>query len=101
MTNGEAIHRIQEHMRVHKMGQYPHELIKVALDMSINALREQEERRWIPVTERLPEPTERAICINDDGDMMIGTYTEWGWMFPCYFKEPTYWMPVPEPPKGE
>lgn len=51
MTNGEAIHRIQTHMRVHKMGQYPHVLIKEALDMSIDALREQEERRRIPASE--------------------------------------------------
>lgn len=42
MENEEAIHRIQEHMRVHKMGQYPHELIKVALDMAIEALQEQQ-----------------------------------------------------------
>lgn len=44
MTNGEAIHRIQAHMRVHKMGEYPHVLIKEALDMAIDALREQDER---------------------------------------------------------
>ena len=57
--------------------------------------------KWISVNDRLPEPKEEAICINADGDMMIGTYTEWGWMFPCYFKELTHWMPLPEPPKGE
>ena len=58
-------------------------------------------QEWISVNDRLPEPKEETICIDTDGNMMIGTYTEWGWMFPCYFKEPTYWMPVPEPPKGE
>lgn len=68
-------------------------------EIAIAAIKAQEQRRLIPVTERLPEPTERAICINDDGDMMIGTYTEWGWIFPFYFKEPTYWMPLPEPPR--
>ena len=56
---------------------------------------------WISVNDRLPEPKENAICINRHGDMMIGTYTEWGWMFPCYFKSPTHWMTLPEPPKGE
>lgn len=44
IENAEAIRRIQTHMRVHKMGEYPHELIKEALDMAIDALREQEER---------------------------------------------------------
>lgn len=58
-------------------------------------------QEWISVKDRLPEPKEKAICLNRDGEMMIGTYTEWGWMFPCYFKSPTHWMPLPEPPKGE
>lgn len=58
-------------------------------------------QEWIPVTERLPEPKENAICLNRHGDMMIGTYTEWGWMFPCYFEGTTHWMPLPEPPKEE
>ena len=58
-------------------------------------------QEWISVTERLPEPKENAICINRHGAMMIGSYTEWGWMFPCYFEKPTHWMPLPQPPKGE
>ena len=58
-------------------------------------------QEWISVNDRLPEPKENAICINRHGDMMIGTYTEWGWMFPCYFKSPTHWMTLPEPPKRE
>ena len=52
-------------------------------------------QEWISVDYRLPEPKENAICINRHGDMMIGIYTEWGWMFPCYFEEPTHWMPLP------
>ena len=58
-------------------------------------------QEWISVNDRLPEPKEETICIDTDGNMMIGTYTEWGWMFPCYFKSPTHWMPLPEQPKGE
>ena len=69
-----------------------------ALAMAISAL---EKTKWISVDDRLPEPKENAICINRHGDMMIGTYTEWGWMFPCYFEKPTHWMPLPHPPKGE
>ena len=56
-------------------------------------------QEWISVDDRLPEQGEEAICIAADGDMMIGKYTEWGWMFPCYFEELTHWMPIPEPPK--
>ena len=58
-------------------------------------------QEWISVEDRLPEPKEKAICLSRDGEMMIGIYTEWGWMFPCYFEEPTHWMPLPHPPKGE
>ena len=58
-------------------------------------------QEWISVEDRLPEQGEEAICIAADGDMMIGKYTEWGWMFPCYFEELTHWMPLPESPKGE
>ena len=58
-------------------------------------------QEWISVDDRLPEQGEKAICIDADGDMMIGKYTEWGWMFPCYFEELTHWMPLPELPKGE
>lgn len=62
-------------------------------------LAQRHARQWISVEDRLPEQGEEAICIAADGDMMIGKYTEWGWMFPCYFEELTHWMPIPEPPK--
>lgn len=69
-----------------------------ALDAAIETL---DRIRWISVKDRLPELKEKAICLNKHGDMMIGTYTEWGWIFPCYFGVPTHWMPMPELPKGE
>ena len=69
-----------------------------ALDAAIETL---DRMTWISVKDRLPELKEKAICLNKHGDMMIGTYTEWGWIFPCYFGAPPHWMPLPEPPKGE
>ena len=58
-----------------------------ALDAAIEAL---ERIRWRKVEDELPELKEKAICLNKHGDMMIGTYTEWGWIFPCYFGAPTH-----------
>ena len=60
---------------------------------------EQEKGKWIPVTETLPQNYEQAICIDGMGKMMIGTYGEYGWTFPCYMTEPVAWMPLPEPYK--
>lgn len=71
---------------------------EIAENLISNGVTVQE---WVSVDDGLPEPKENAICINRYGSMMIGVYTEWGWIFPCYFEEPTHWMPLPQPPKGE
>ena len=71
---------------------------KIAENLLENGVTVQE---WISVDDRLPDPPDRAICLDEDGNMILGTYTEWGWLFPCYFAEPTHWMPLPQPPKGE
>ena len=59
------------------------------------------EPKWIPVTEALPQNYQQTICIDSRGKMMIGTYGEYGWTFPCYMNEPVAWMPLPEPWGGE
>ena len=80
------------------------EPVKTYAKLAIEALEKENGvtvQEWISVNDRLPEQGEEAICIAADGDMMIGKYTEWGWMFPCYFEDLTHWMPIPLPPKGE
>lgn len=41
MTIQEAIKRINEHMSIHHIGQYPHILLAEALHMALDALREK------------------------------------------------------------
>lgn len=42
MTTEEAIKRIEDHMEAHKIGEYPHIRLDVALNMALDALRTQQ-----------------------------------------------------------
>lgn len=72
------------------------------------------ERRWIPVTERLPEYGVRVLAFNmraknkyigiwtrekDPGDGNDCWFDSAGWWYA--FDEITHWMPLPEPPEVE
>ena len=108
MTREEAIECLSERVSIGGTGEQNcmvvfgvnTDTLDEAFDMAISALRQQESKpQWISVKDRMPEPKEKAICLNRHGDMMIGTYTEWGWMFPCYYEKPTHWTPLPAPPE--
>ena len=66
-------------------------------------------KKWIPVTERLPEGMDWVLCACKDGEIRILCYDyimdDWdihGRPNSCYAKGfVTHWMPLPEPPKGE
>ena len=66
----------------------------------------QEERRWIPVAERLPNVDEygdvNVLCCMDDGFIASATYDKNnGWELWDESGEVTHWMELPQPPKGE
>lgn len=76
--------------------------------LAVEALREQEQRRWIPVTERLPAFGERVICTDGDAvfeqyrvepSCVYGMWDRFGMKSPM--QKVTHWMPLPEPPKEE
>lgn len=78
-----------------------------ALRLAIDALWEQEQRRWIPVTERLPERKGRYLCVKRIGKsgsayIQIMNGDSYGFsMEHIYTDDVTHWMPLPEPPKEE
>lgn len=87
----------------------PIERILSAYDMSIAALREQEIRRWIPTTERMPENIGMYLVIEKhwlDGSpgIKIAKWNTVDW-FTADRKSNeitprvTHWMPLPELPK--
>ena len=83
--------------------------------LAVAALREQEERRWIPVTERLPKLipcragtaySEAVNVLTSDRKVITAIYDGTGWIGPFGFwdaegEEVTHWAPVllplPEP----
>lgn len=82
--------------------------------LAVAALREQEERRWIPVTERLPEKTGTYFVVTKTGAVTFARFYPEHDFIDCTGKfirhekgnfqtnrNVIYWMPLPEPPKGE
>ena len=65
-------------------------------------------QKWIPVSEKLPEPMEWVLCACRANIIEVLRYdhimNDWDTTMPnrCYMKGfVTHWMPLPEPPKEE
>ena len=104
MTREEAIkalERAEDYVGIHYIDgvedPYISPYLLKAIDFAISALREQEERRWIPVTESLPDIGIEVLVYSEDDGICVDYYA--GDSF-GYF-DVTHWMPLPEPPKGE
>ena len=66
----------------------------------------EENKRWIPVTERLPEDELDRVLIASDFDSPVGNqkidtdrFRRGSWV--RYGDHVTHWMPLPEPPKED
>ena len=76
--------------------------------LAVAALREKEERRWIPVSERLPENGQKVVFFNYGYDAVYaGKFNYVGKKGTVWFRAGktsypgSYWMPIPEPPKED
>lgn len=56
--------------------------------------RLREARRWVPVSERLPDVGGHVLVVYDDGFMLTSTVDE-------FDHGVTHWMPLPAPPNTE
>ena len=101
MTREEAIKTIENAKHFAYDGIY-----EEAFDMAIKAL--EQEPRWIPVGERLPEPNANDGLIaryyliqNKYEDMLVARYDGIGWeqMYQHEYLEDDViaWMPLPDP----
>ena len=70
---------------------------KEALHMAIEALDENAEPKWIPVSERLPEDG-TYLCWEQQGFIYVDSYCGGKWELEerCYSKC-VAWMPLPKP----
>ena len=62
-----------------------------------------ERPRWIPVTERLPEPLEDVLVYDPQDNRVAEAYMTRPkeWVGVRINHEVTHWMPLPEPPKED
>ena len=66
-------------------------------------------KKWIPVTERLPETHDYVLCCGAKGGMFVGyvsCFTEpqgfaWAWQHGGQGRKIKWWMPLPQPPESE
>ena len=62
---------------------------------------EREKRRWIPVSERLPEESKRVLAAGRFDDIQVAYWDKQKWYLVInrrpYNYGPLAWMPLPEP----
>lgn len=109
MTAKEAIRYLKQMVNGTRIVEY-----RSSLSLAIAALREQEKRRWIPVTEKLPDDGDSLIVVVSgkienitlhDAIEFAEFSIDEGWILEMWpeWEGPkvTYWMPAPEPPKED
>lgn len=125
MTIQEAIKRINEHMSIHHIGQYPHIHLAEAMQMALDALREKADHliangvtldnqiassskqvassEWISVKDRLPEEWQKVLVFVPSIDVITIAKLRGGYWYATWdsmrIDNVGYWLPLPQPPK--
>ena len=106
MTNEEAIDVLMDLWRSEQSDKYTEAEIRQALNMGMDALKH--EQRWIPVSERLPEPDtfvltyHRHLSFDYQYVSSIDETTgEWSGFCGNLSDEVLAWMPLPDAYEGE
>lgn len=90
------------HERIAAIADY---LIANGVRLETNQATSEENKRWIPVTERLPEEMKPVLAwtpMNEFMETAMWTGIRWEktWDFDTIYTV-THWMPLPEPPKED
>ena len=79
-------------------------LVEAIAELEAENARLKAERRWIPVSERLPEANKCVLIYDAGGNMTVDILVKSGGV-ETYFWLPKYrilfWMPLPEPPVNQ
>ena len=97
VTTGEALAEI-EYYNGFSCKTAAVQAVSDACVLAVAALREQEDRRWIPVTERLPDKPKKCLVYDKRGDCGVYSIVYYGQGSYIHYSDTCYWMPLPEPP---
>ena len=71
------------------------------LDLKQRIFKLEEQTRWIPVSERLPEETTRVLIYTDTNEITFGVLSNNHWRVSGYkyglYDGVLAWMPLPQP----
>ena len=114
LTKKDAIHKLVDAKGFLERYSNPHDKWTEAINIGIEAIeivmdQEEQEPRWIPVEERLPEMYEVVMTTRHGVVYPETRLTEYGWEWLYesgvdYWEETDdieAWMPLPEPYKAE